>query len=499
MSSLLLTLSACLLSIVRSFSWDVIPSNAFPGFINRAFTSADWAYFSGFASLDICAVNVSCADGTPADCPPPNGYPCKCGSGHEFEANMEAATIAFADSAFALRPGSATFPYVYFTASETWFQGGSKFNRPENAHLWMVDAAGRPILTPIIQGSELHAYNFTNPAARQFFISTILAPFLVAPSVAGLFFDMVDTFAWGGWAARFGVSAVEVARLKAGTLAAIEAVLAAMRTAGKVPVLSTHSSRSVNPDLNAAVSALLIKYGGTQYYEFFCDGGKGAACADQVATIAQESSAGVGVQAHAPFHVPPPGAPGASNTTPPFLLTDFDFLAGAFLLGAGEGSYLQFGATGCWTTAGCWPLAPALRRPLGPPAGPAARADSAITLQPNVDAIDGAVPTPGANSTDGLIVFVGRVDSVDACAAACLAWPAPQALLECQSFTYVGAGGGDWARTCYARLDFTYIATGVPSALTVTSGRRSTRFVRVFAHALCDVDLITGNATITWD
>jgi hypothetical protein len=144
---------------------------------------------------------------------------------------------------------------VYFTASETWFQGGSEFNRPENAHLWMVDAAGRPILTPIIQGSELHAYNFTNPAARQFFISTILAPFLVAPSVAGLFFDMVDTFAWGGWAARFGVSAVEVARLKAGTLAAIEAVLAAMRTAGKVPVLSTHSSRSVNPDLNAAVSA----------------------------------------------------------------------------------------------------------------------------------------------------------------------------------------------------------------------------------------------------
>jgi hypothetical protein len=207
----------------------------------------------------------------------------------------------------------------------------------------------------------------------------------------------------------------------------------------------------------------------------------------------------VGVQAHAPFHVPPPGAPGASNTTPPFLLTDFDFLAGAFLLGAGEGSYLQFGATGCWTTAGCWPLAPALRRPLGPPAGPAARADSAITLQPNVDAIDGAVPTPGANSTDGLIVFVGRVDSVDACAAACLAWPAPQALLECQSFTYVGAGGGDWARTCYARLDFTYIATAVPPALTVTSGRRSTRFVRVFAHALCDVDLITGNATITWD
>ncbi len=105
MSSLLLTLSACLLSIVRSFSWDVIPSNAFPGFINRAFTSADWAYFSGFASLDICAVNVSCADGTPADCPPPNGYPCKCGSGHEFEANMEAMTIAFADSAFALVQG----------------------------------------------------------------------------------------------------------------------------------------------------------------------------------------------------------------------------------------------------------------------------------------------------------------------------------------------------------------------------------------------------------
>ena len=41
--------------------------------------------------------------------------------------------------------------------------------------------------------------------------------------------------------------------------------------------------------------------------------------------------------------VPTLNTPNISNTTPPFVLHDFDFLAGAFLLGAGEGSYLQVG------------------------------------------------------------------------------------------------------------------------------------------------------------
>lgn len=183
---------------------------------------------------------------------------------------MEASTIAFAETATHLHPGSATFPYVYFTASETWFEGGAKFNLPENAQLWMINANGAPILTPIIQGSELHAYNFSLPATRDFFVSTIISPFLSSPAVAGLFFDMVDSFAWGGWAQQFGVSSSEIELLKAGTLAAIEAVLVAMQSAGKLAVLSTHSSRSRFPDLNSAVGAMLRQYGGFQYYEFFC-------------------------------------------------------------------------------------------------------------------------------------------------------------------------------------------------------------------------------------
>ena len=157
---------------------------------------------------------------------------------------------------------------------------------------------------------------------------------------------------------------------------------------------------------------------------------------------------------------------------------------------------------------------------LWPPLGPAR-----LSMQPNVDAIDDAVPSPGVNSTDGLIVFAGLLSSVQACEAACLAWPAPQvrrglvfalqarhtgraptsdnpptpqALLECQAFTYTGPGGGAWAQTCYLRLGFGYITTAVPPALTVTSGRRSTQFLRAFAHAAVDVDLVTGEATITW-
>lgn len=130
-----LLLSLLPASCLSVFSWDTIPSNAFPGFISHPFTSSEWAYFQNFSSLDVCAVNVTCADGSPADCPPPNGYPCRCGSGYDFETNMEASTIAFAETAAQLHPGSATFPYVYFTSSETWFIGGAAFNRPENAEM----------------------------------------------------------------------------------------------------------------------------------------------------------------------------------------------------------------------------------------------------------------------------------------------------------------------------------------------------------------------------
>jgi len=47
-------------------------------------------------------------------------------------------------------------------------------------------------------------------------------------------------------------------------------------------------------------------------------------------------------------------------------------------------------------------------------------------VQPNIDAIDDAVPSPGLNSSDGLIVFAGLLHSVDECSAACVAWPAQQ-------------------------------------------------------------------------
>lgn len=41
----------------------------------------------------------------------------------------------------------------------------------------------------------------------------------------------------------------------------------------------------------------------------------------------------------------------------------------------------QFGASNCWTTAGCWPLAAGLFKQLGPPQGFAIRPDSTVIIQ----------------------------------------------------------------------------------------------------------------------
>jgi len=392
-----------------------------------------------------------------------------------MENNTITASLAFKN----YQPRVLTFPYVYLSCSELWFASGEEFNRADNAFMW-VNGGGVYPLAPPYQGSEAHCYNFTLQSTREFFVSRVIGPFLESDAVDGLFFDMIDSVAWG-WATGWHVSDKDVVALQEGTLLLLDEMLSAMKQHNKVGLLSTHSSKTSLPDLNKAATVLMLKYGAFHFYEFFCPTFD-ANCADQISTIYIESNLGVPVQAHAPFK---------SKDQLLFQLS-------CFLICAGKFSYFSWGVDSGWSTQS-FPFPPEFSKPLGTPLADATRPDNMknFIIKPNIDGIFAGVPKPGSNSSDGLVVFSGKLSSAEECQAKCLL--SPNALAGCQSWTWHGEGAGVWAGGCYLRFDFQFKNVVVDQGLTIVSGMLPVVFQRKFEHAVVWVDVLNNKATIQWE
>jgi len=213
---------------------------------------------------------------------------------------------------------------------------------------------------------------------------------------------------------------------------------------------------------------------------FFCPT-PDANCADQISTIYIESNMGVPVQAHSPFK------------TKDQLI----FQLSCFLICAGKFSYFSWGVDGGWSTQS-FPFPEEFSKPLGMPLTDATRPDDmkSFLRKPNVDGVYASVPSPGSNSSDGLVVFAGKMSSADECQKACLL--SPNALAGCQSWTYHGEGSKEWASMCYLRFDFQFKNVVVDGSFLIVSGVLPVVFQRKFEHASVWVDVLSNKATIEW-
>jgi len=278
------------------------------------------------------------------------------------------------------------------------------------------------------QGVEYRQYDLRQPVVRDYYANQVIGSLIANPGLDGSFVDVIDF--WMDECPRWGCTAQEAADLTAASLAAVDAALGAAAALGKVLSISSHTTLTTHADYYHAQLDLLLKHGnGVRFWEFF------GPTEEDVTSLAYET-----LERGVPTHV---------HVTKRTLNPDWVELA-CFLLAAGDYSYFSY--SGPWMLDS-FDLFPEYAKPLGAPLGPPTNATARVPVAPWALLPDEnlvyALPTaPNASgNVPGKVSFLGALPS----AAACLA--AAQADAASSAFTWVGPGGGDWALTCWARLD----------------------------------------------
>jgi hypothetical protein len=483
---------------------------AFPGASARFMNESELARFSRFSMMNIWGVNATCVNTTTGalfapSCP---GSWCDCigapafkpAAGYEaqrwvlnMDESLQAQSAALKKAAAA---GRALPVIGYFNLDVAQQYSRHQFdfcydNATFGALRLAVESKGRQIDCFVdgcdYQGMEYCMYDFRQPAARDFWLETVLPALIDSPDIDGVFLDESDNLI-NNLCVHWACTPQEVADLTSGTLALLDAALAKAAALGKWLSISLTSTLTLNPAYHQAVLDSLQRHGhGFRYYEFF------SSEQDLEAFIYEAQTLGLPVQAHAE----------SMHMTP-----DFAELA-AFLIGAGEYSYFSF--SWGWTLAD-FPWLPYFDAPLGAPLGPPVRTNRTVPVaawaaQNSTNVVCGLVPAPG-DSGPGF-AFLGNFGDAGACAAAV------RANASLATWTWVGPGGKDWRNGCYARLEapppsclppnaggcgapcFTDSEEGTSSAVDYAFEQNSTLWTRDFAHLHVEFEPGTFAARIT--
>lgn len=408
--------------------------------------ATELARFSNFSMATIWGIGGECINATTGapyaptcpgswcDCLPANAK----NKGYEaqrwvlgMDANLQAQAAALKAAARARGlPPPPVLGYFNLDVAEQWY--GSQFAFCYNASFAPLRLAteARGVIDCFRDGCnyvgmEYCMYDFRQPAAREYWLETVLPALIASPDIDGVFLDESDELV-NILCPRWGCTAQEVADFTAGTLALLDAALAKAASLGKWLSISLKSTLEFNRPYLEAVLASIQRHGaGLRYYEFF------KSEADLEAFIYEAQTLRIPVQAHA-----------ETFTMNPDLVE-----LAIFLIGAGEYSYFSF--SWAWTFAD-FPWLPYYDAPLGAPLGPPVRVNVSRPIAPwaalsGTSLVCGLVPKPGASGAN--FAFLGNFPSADACA------DAARANASYASWTHVGRGLGDWSEGCYARLD----------------------------------------------
>ena len=430
------------------FSWDKISTFASPGASARFMNASELARFSNFSMMNIWGLNATCVNTTTGalfapSCP---GSWCDCigapafhrAAGYEAQRwvlNMDESLQAQSAALKAAAGAGRVLPVIgYFNLDVAQQYSRHQFdfcydNETFAALRLVVESKGRQIDCFVdncnYQGMEFCMYDFRLPAARDFWVETVLPALIDSPDIDGVFLDECDNLV-NNLCAQWGCTPQELADLTNGTLTLIDAALAKAAALGKWLSISLTSTLARNPAYHAAVLDSIGRHGhGFRYYEFF------SSESDLEAFIYEAQTLGLPVQAHAE----------SMHMTP-----DFAELA-AFLIAAGPYSYFSF--SWGWTLSD-FPWLSYFDEPLGAPLGPPVRSNSSVPVPAwavlnATNVVCGLVPAPGRSGPN--VAFLGSLGSADACAAAA------RANATLSSWTWVGPDGGEWSHGCYARLE----------------------------------------------
>lgn len=279
------------------------PSSTLPVGSAGQMTSAEASYYSNFSLFSVQTWDVACDNGT-AVCSSFNDCVClNATTGKRqgtWRADEEDRMMEAIRATRVYSPDQPYVPYAYFSVSQSHYRGQAPFNLAENAHMWLRDPLGRPLNgTPALGGGphmpaqgfgmESRLYDFALNETRQYFLSTVMAPFVEADVCDGIIFDEVSWLLHlegspkqyhscvpnvpPGHQCTIGSQTLGVAKAKAYYTGCLQ-MIAELSDYGipkrKFPFYSTQSHLNFFSSVYTDFTAVLAKHGGGRLWEFFC-------------------------------------------------------------------------------------------------------------------------------------------------------------------------------------------------------------------------------------
>ena len=423
-----------------AFNWTTLSTFAFPGDAPRFMTPDEEQHFAQFDMMLIWGMNATCYNATSGTTFAPACYASKmyCDESQKekqpFVRNMEASLQEQGRRLKAAR--ASYFPVLGYiegmSIQQTYANQMALVDHNASA---LLSIAARGLVDCFTwggcnwQGVEFRQYDLRQQAVVAYYANTVIGGLIANPGLDGSFIDVIDFWlsACKGW----GCTAEEASDLTAASLAGVDAALGAASAMGKVLSISSHTSLGNQPAYYAAQLELLLKHGnGFRFWEFFTNS------TDHVNSLIYEAQTR--------------GAPTHVHVTERTMNPAWVELA-CFLLAMGEHSYFSYSKPWMLDSFQIWPE---FSKPLGRPLGPPVNETFPEPLAPWAP-LGGwnfayGWPKAPSNSSNipGELAFLGLQPTAAACFAAA------RANASFTAATWAGsAQGGEWARTCWGRLD----------------------------------------------
>eukprot|EP00039_Didymoeca_costata_P000074 m.44022 g.44022 ORF g.44022 m.44022 type:complete len:513 (+) comp10039_c0_seq1:34-1572(+) len=344
------------------FSWDNLSTWCFPGHLSSGpnnagfFTEEEVAHYAKFNLILFWGINLT------QDTSKGPGW---------FIPIEESQSLQQAAAIKRINPNTRLFPYITGFMSQTWFKAQADFNHDNYSSYWLRDTKGNIVdcnytdANPTngqcygySQGAPGRLWDWRNPSVGQYFLDSVIAPYIDSEYMDGIFLDdtcdvanrcMANTHGVVPCAGTFTFSAQDQLDFANATLKNINAVLATMTAKNKTGIISSTARVDTFPINSAMLDSILQQHNAFHFIEFWTGSDT------DIQTAIKITSAGIPLIVH---------ASGNANS----YFEEREYVLAAFLVSAGEYSYWNLGDG--WSV-NSFPWFPEYDRPLGKPLGPA--------------------------------------------------------------------------------------------------------------------------------
>eukprot|EP01084_Bolivina_argentea_P319923 554965_1 len=294
------------------FSWDKVPTFAFPGAHDGFLTEKEVTKYSlnKFPQLLIWGFNASCQD-------PNNGkiYPAttkgsyySCGTNHTFYANMEQS---LQHQAFDLKQNLVNntdlkvFGYIESTNVQQSYVYQHQFNSdisPFDSYHLKIDNIG--VIDCFVngcnwQGPSFRQYDHRQTSVRNYFVNSVVKSLVNSSYLDGFFMDSISSW-MVTLCPEWNCTQQEWNDLYNGSLAVASQTVDLMKQMNKIATISAHVDLYYFPDYYWKYRQILQKYNGDHTIRFYecLEGGWGSSFYNYWSTLLNETLSGISAHVH---------------------------------------------------------------------------------------------------------------------------------------------------------------------------------------------------------